>query len=168
MHRPSTSRPRLVALLGGAVGLGALAASGPLLAADEGPHDKAIQARQAMFQLYSWNIGPLSDMAKEKIPYDAERAAAAAANLDMLANLSHDGFWPEGSDSESEGNATNRALPAIWEDYPDITSKVDALRTATAELKTAAGSGLGELQGAIGDVGGACKGCHDDYRAEKE
>lgn len=167
MHAPSARPARpAVFLLGAALLVSAV--PGLVVAQDEGPHDKAIDARQSMFRLYSWNFGMLSDMAKEEAPYDAEAASTAAANLDMLANLAHNGFWPEGSDSETAGNATNRALSAIWEEYPDIVSKAEDLQAATAELRTAAGGGLDSLQGAVGDVGGACKGCHDDYRAEKD
>ena len=163
--RSPTSRPAVRSL--GVAALIALALSSPLSSADDGPHDKAIEARQAMFRLYGWNFGTLSAMAKEKAPYDAERAAAAAANLDALANLDQDGFWPPGSDNETEGNATTRALPAIWETFPEIVEKADALKASTATLKGTAGEGLDALRGAIGDVGGSCKGCHDDYRAER-
>ena len=146
----------------------ALGASCLAQAAAKGPHDDAIEARQAMFKLYGFNMGVLGAMAKEKIPYDAERAAEAAANLDALAQLGHSGLWPEGSDDASDGNAPTRAMTAIWEDYPAINDKAMALQEATAALKPVAGDGLDALQGAIGDVGGACKGCHDDYRAEKK
>ena len=136
--------------------------------AEDGPHDKAIKARQAMFQLYNFNLGILSAMAKEKIPYDAAIAAEAANNLSAAANLGQSQFWPQGSDNATEGNARTRALPAIWETFPAITEKADALKTATAALAPVAGNGLDALQGAMGDVGGSCKGCHDDYRAKKK
>ena len=136
--------------------------------AADGPHDKAIKARQAMFQLYSFNIGILSGMAKEKIDYNADIAQEAAENLQAAANLGQSQFWPQGSDNETDGNARTRALPAIWATFPAITEKADALKTATAALVPVAGNGLEALQGAIGDVGASCKGCHDDYRAEKK
>jgi len=142
--------------------------SGSFVLAADGPHDKAIKARQAMFQLYSFNTGILGDMAKEKIPYDAEVAAEAAANLDAAANLGQSQMWPQGSDSAADGNATNRALPKIWESFPDVIEKADALKQASANMAAVAGNGLGELQGAMGDVGASCKGCHDDYRAERK
>ena len=135
--------------------------------AADGPHDDAIEARQAMFKLYGFNAGILGDMAKEKIPYDADIAAEAASNLSAAANLGQSQFWPAGSDNETDGNATTRAKPEIWETYPAITEKADALKDAVASLTEVAGSGLGELQGAMGDVGAACKSCHDDFRAKK-
>lgn len=144
-----------------------LAVSTLVLAAD-GPHDKAIKARQAMFQLYSFNIGILSAMAKGKRDYDADVAREAAENLQAAANLGQSQFWPQGSDSATDGNARTRALPEIWSTFPAITEKADALKTASAALVPVAGNGLEALQGAMGDVGASCKGCHDDFRAEKK
>ena len=133
----------------------------------KGPYDGAIGARQGMFQLFSFNSGILGDMAKEDMEYDADIAMEAAANLEAASHLGQSQFWPEGSDSESEGNATNRALPAIWEDMPDFMEKMEALKTASAEMSMVAGDGLESLQGAMSDVGGTCKSCHDNYRAER-
>lgn len=121
-----------------------------------------------MFQTYSFNTGLLGDMAKEKIPYDADIASEAAANLNAAANLGQSQLWPQGSDNATDGNATTRALPVIWETYPDIVEKAEALKEAAAAMMAVAGDGLGALQGAMGDVGASCKGCHDDFRAEKK
>lgn len=136
--------------------------------ADKGPHDKAIKARQAMFQTYSFNVGILGAMAKGKMDYNAELAAESAANLDAAANFGQSAYWPMGSDNQTAGNAQTRALPEIWSIYPAIGEKSDALKTATAAMKTAAGESLDALRGAIGDVGSACKGCHTDFRAKKK
>ncbi|MFK7859765.1 MAG: cytochrome c [Granulosicoccus sp.] len=147
--------------------LAGLTASYAATAAD-GPFDDAIKARQAMFQIYGFNTGLLGAMAKEKIPYDAEVAAEAAANLNAAANFGQSQMWPPGSDNATEGNATNRALPALWETYPAAVEKGDALKEAAAAMAAVAGDGLGALQGAMGDLGASCKGCHDDFRAEKK
>ena len=87
-----------------------LAISAVAIAAN-GPHDKAIKARQAMFQSYSFNLGILGAMAKEDRPYDAAVATEAANNLSAAANFGQSQMWPQGSDNATEGNATNRALP---------------------------------------------------------
>ena len=136
--------------------------------AADGPHDKAIKARQAMFQIYGFNTAILGDMAKEDIPYDADVASEAAANLAAAANLGQSQMWPQGSDNESDGNATTRALPSIWENFPDVVEKANALKESSAAVAAVAGDGLGALQGAMRDVGASCKGCHDDYRAKKK
>ncbi|NND92897.1 MAG: cytochrome c [Granulosicoccus sp.] len=135
--------------------------------AADGPHDDAIEARQALMKLQNYNVGLLFAMAKEKIPYDPDVAAEAANNLDALVNLGQSQLWPAGSDSATEGNATNRALPAIWETYPKIVEKSEALTSAVAALVPVAGNGLEAMQDAVGDVGGTCKSCHDDFREER-
>lgn len=136
--------------------------------AEDGPHDKAIKARQAMFQLYSYSMGVLGGMAKGKTDYNAELAVEMAKNLDAAANLGQSTFWPPGSDNSNSDNARTRALAAIWETYPEVNSKGEAFKKATAVLAANAGSGLEQLQSSIGDVGKACKGCHDDFRAKKK
>lgn len=151
-----------------AIAASALCAGVVATAADKGPHDDAIKGRQAMFQSYNFNMGILGAMAKEKMDYDADKASEAAANLQAAANFGQSSMWPEGSDSENPANARTRALPAIWGSYPAVVEKADALKKSTAVLATQAGSGLGALQDAIGDVGASCKGCHDDFRAEKK
>ena len=70
--------------------------------------------------------------------------------------------WPAGSDSMSiEGT---RALPAIWDNLPDVLDKWAALGTAAGQLQAVAGTGQEAIGPALGPVGGACKACHDDYR----
>lgn len=142
-------------------------AAGTAIASD-GPHDKAIKARQAMFQLYSFSVGTLSGMAKGKIEYDAVLAAELANNLNAAANLGQSAFWPAGSDNSNAENARTRALPKIWETFPAITENTDELKSAAAVLAENAGNGLDALKAGMGDVGKACKGCHDKYRAKKK
>lgn len=148
--------------------VGVLLCGSGLTLAQDGPHDDAIKARQALMQLQNFEVGILFDMAKEKIDYNADVAAEAAANLNATATYGQSLFWPAGSDNATDGNARTRALPAIWETYPAITEKAGDLKTAVAALVPVAGNGLSALQDAIGDVGGACKACHDDFRAERK
>lgn len=152
-----------VIALVGAFGVAALAT-----AQDKGPHDAAIKGRQAMFQTYNFNMGILGAMAKGKMEYNAELATQSAANLQAAANFGQSAMWPPGSDNATPGNATTRALPAIWENFEDVSKKSAALKAATDVLAANAGGGLDALKGAMGDVGASCKGCHDDYRAKKK
>jgi len=147
--------------------ISALGIAAVATAQDKGPHDAAIKGRQAMFQTFNFNLGILGDMAKGKTEYNADIAKQSAENLDAAANFGHIAMWPEGSDSESEGNAKNRSLPAIWSNMSDVDEKFKALQAATATMASQAGGGLDALKGAMGDVGGSCKACHDDYRAKR-
>lgn len=137
-------------------------------AKDDGPHDKAIKARQALMQLYSFNLGILGGMAKGKIEYNAEAATAAADNLLAAVSMNQSAMWPAGSDNATDGNRSNRALPAIWSSYPKIVDAGQAMHEAATAMQAVAGNGLDELKGAMGAAGKSCKGCHDDFRAKKK
>jgi cytochrome c556 len=149
-----------------AVAVTALLSFSSISQATEGPCDGAIKARQAMMDLYGFNVGILSAMAKHKMPYDAAIATEAAANLSAAVTMGQSQMRPEGSDSEADGNAKNRALPGIWTDTSDYLGKMDNFKETVAALTPVAGDGLDALKGALGDVGSSCKACHDDCRAD--
>ncbi|WP_114965033.1 c-type cytochrome [Alkalilacustris brevis] len=130
----------------------------------EGPHETPIEARQGQFRLLAFNLGPLVGMTRGDIPYDAETAAAAAANMARVASLDQRGLWPEGSDNVAHDGT--RALPNVWDDPDGFAEKLDALRSATRAMEAAAGDDLDALRGALGPVAQACRACHDVNRAD--
>ena len=129
------------------------------------PNEKAIKARKAVMTLQSWYAGPLFQMAKGDMEYDAEAATAYAAALNTMASIKGDMMWPPGTDNGAYADKT-RALPEIWSTWPAAGEKAQALSEASAALAEVAGDGLGALRSKIGAVGKACKGCHDDFRAD--
>lgn len=131
----------------------------------ESPFDGAIGARKAVMQLRGFNIGQLGAMAKGDMAYDAAAAQAAADNLVAMANINMMAMWPVGSDNGAV-TGTN-ALPAAWADGNDIMAKATALSEAAVAMQAAAGVDLASLQGAMGALGGACGGCHKEFRASQ-
>ncbi len=123
----------------------------------------AVEARQAQFKLFSFNVGAIAPMAQGNVEYDSEVAAMAAANLEALVNLDQSRKWPEGSDNAAFDGT--RALPAIWEDLEDFGVKMTALQDAVDDLVEVAGDGLDPMRGALGPVANACSACHQAYRA---
>ena len=131
------------------------------------PNEKAIKARKAVMTLQSWYAGPLFQMAKGDMDYDAEMARTFAAHLSMMADAEGGAMWPPGTDNVTYAGKT-RALPEIWSTWPEAGKKAEALSEAAAALAAVAGDGLDALRSKIGPVGKACKGCHDDFRAEQK
>lgn len=158
----------IVVLLGLSLALSASAAQDPNEHdhADHHGDVDAIKSRRAVMTLQSWYAGPLFRMAKGDLAYDAETARLYAANLDTMANVEAGAMWPEGTDNESYAGKT-RALPELWTTWPEVGRKAEALSEAAAALSEVAGDGLDALRSKIGAVGKACKGCHDDFRAER-
>ena len=148
----------LVVLLGLTLTLSASAAGDP--------NEKAIAARVAVMKLQSWYAGPLFAMAKGDMEYDADMARTYAAALHTMAVIEGGAMWPEGTGNDAYPDHT-RALPEIWLS-PDVGEKGMALSEAASALAAVAGDGLDALRSNIGAVGNACKGCHDDFRADKQ
>ena len=134
-------------------------------AADD-PNEKAIKARRAAMTLQSWYVGPLFQMAKGAMEYDADAARNYATNFDAVVKMDAAAMWPAGSGNDAYEGKT-RALPEIWSTWPEAGEKAQALIEASSELAAAAGDGLDALRSKIGAVGNACKGCHDDFRADQ-
>lgn len=133
--------------------------AGPAVAQDANP---AIAARKAHMDLYAFNLGLVGGMARGNIEYDAEAAAAAAANLAALSKLDQSRYWPEGTSTLDSGET--RALPELWDNIPDAIAKGQALATAADALVAQAGGGLDALRAGLGPVGQSCGACHEAYR----
>jgi cytochrome c556 len=123
----------------------------------------AVGARQGQFKIMALNVGVLGNMARGNTAYDAAQATAAANNLVAISMLDQSFHWPEGSDEMSIDGT--RALPAIWENLPDVVTKWQAFGAAATGLAAEAGNGLDAMRAALGPVGGTCGACHDAYRA---
>lgn len=124
--------------------------------------EQVITARQAHMGLYGFYLTPLGQMAQDRIPYDAEIAAAAASNLAAMAAIDQNAFWLEGTDSSLPGS---RARAEIWTDPAGYMQVQQGMVDATAALALVAGDGLDALKGAFGPAGQSCGACHQNYRA---
>jgi cytochrome c556 len=63
------------------------------------------------------------------------------------------------------GSEGGNALPEIWSNPEDFAERLSAFEEAANGLKAAVATGE-PIGPAVQQLGQACKGCHDDYRAE--
>lgn len=122
-----------------------------------------LKARQGQFRILALNLGILGGMAQGKIAYDADAAQRAADTLVAVSHIDPTPLWPEGSDNMSIDGT--RAMPVIWDQHDDFLSKWGGFGAAAAEMQTVAATGQVALGPMMGKLGGACKACHDTYRA---
>lgn len=134
--------------------------------AAQDPLEKAIKARQGEMQLRAFNAGPLFGMAKGQIDYDAELASKLAGNLKLLLDLDNGRAWAAGSHNEAYPGKTT-SLPKIWDTYPEIAEYGKKYASAVNALAAVAGNGRDALKSEIGNLGNACKACHDDFREKQ-
>lgn len=125
--------------------------------------ERAVETRQSLLHLMSWNIGPLGAMARDRIEFDAERVETNAARLLALSQMLSDAFAPDTRGSD----VTTEALDRIWEQPDEFSGKVRATVEASAGLVAATETGdEAAMREAIGRLGSSCGSCHDDFRAD--
>ena len=84
-----------------------------------------------------------------------------AAKLKELSNALP-ALFPAGSDK-----GDTKALPTIWTDMAGFKAANKAEGDAITALQAAAGTGdLAKVGEAFGNVGKACGGCHEKFRAK--
>lgn len=126
---------------------------------------EAVETRQAVFKLMAWNMDPLGEMARNRLPFDAETAERSASRIEFLAPMIPQLFEMDTRDFEVD----TRARDGVWTNVDDFAAKAEELVTAAAELEAAAASGdRATVSRAIVAVGQACGACHDSYRDEEE
>ena len=104
------------------------------------------------------NTKILGDMAGEKAPFDAAKAAEAKAALSAAAAEIPAKFEANVDDPKSE------VVPAIWTDFADFTAKGKALEDAAVAIDV---SSLDTIKAGMGAIGGTCGACHKVYRAKR-
>ena len=126
------------------------------------PADRSVVYRKAGFQMMSNHFGRINAHIKgERVLTPAQLELSAQIVQDM-SKVIYDGFL-EGTDQ----SANTKAKPEIWTEWAKFKDAQGKLQAETPKLLVAAKSGdRAALQAAFGGVGGACKNCHDPYRAQ--
>lgn len=118
----------------------------------------AVKARMEAMKTIGGNMKIIAQMAKGETAFDATAAGGATAAIADTAAKVPALFEAPETDPETE------AKPAIWEDFDDFTKKAMATEVAARGADT---SSLDALRVSLGQIGGSCKSCHDDYRIKK-
>ncbi len=149
-----------------AAGMALLAGANAAMSGES--EEKAVKARQALMQVYAFNLGQLGAMVKGEMDYNADLAKASADNLVKATSMNGMAMWPKGSSLADDGMAEKTwAKPEMWADGSDVGEKAKAMREAAVQMADVAGNGLDAVKAAMGGVGGGCKGCHEKFRQAK-
>ena len=105
----------------------------------------------------------IGGMMRGQADYDAA-AVSDALTVFKKAAGKFGKLFPEGTESGEE----TEAAPAIWEDRAGFDAAIAAWADATDAALAAVPDTLDAAKPVLGSVMRNCKGCHDDYRIEKE
>lgn len=149
-------------LLAAAAVIAGLVTALPAAAQFQKPED-AIKYRQSAFTVMANHLGRVGAMAQGRVPFDAKVAADNTAIVVTMSTLPFAAFG-EGTDK----GMPHRAKPEIWRESAKFKAAADKMAEEVKKLDAAARAGsLDAVRAAMGAVGGSCKACHDDFRAER-
>ncbi|MBT5032246.1 MAG: cytochrome c [Proteobacteria bacterium] len=144
--------------------LGSMLIAGTANAQQRDPVQSAIKYRQAVYTLVGAHFGPIGAMMRGNVDFNIDEVRANAASLAGVVPLALNAFKIESLADNSD------ALPGIWQNQADFDEKMSALQMAVPAFAEAAASASGadDLREAFGAVGSACRGCHEEYRADDD
>lgn len=118
-----------------------------------------IKYRQGVMAVVGGHMKSMGTILKGQVHMeDLQFHAKALVNVSSIVP----NIFPEGS-----GDGKTEALPAIWEDKAEFKSALDKFVSAAEGMAKASESGDMMVIGpAIKELGGSCKGCHDDFKEE--
>ncbi|HXF46432.1 MAG TPA: cytochrome c [Burkholderiaceae bacterium] len=126
------------------------------------PED-AIKYRQSAFALIGNHMGRINGQLKSGSP-NVQVIQSSAALIETLSKLPFEAFV---AGSESGGNPPTRAKPEVFKDAAKVKSLAEKMQSEVARLAaTAKGGDVNAIRAQFGEVGKACKACHDDYRKD--
>ncbi|HTP83581.1 MAG TPA: cytochrome c [Alphaproteobacteria bacterium] len=154
---------RATRMITAAAGFAALLVAGVVVAEAQNAPAEVIKQRQELMKANGAAAKTLADMMKGEKPYSQQAAHQAAVTINDNSKKIPSMF-PAGSGAEA-GVKTD-ALPAIWQNKADFDTKAKNLETESAKLVAANDEAAVKAQ--FGNVGKACGGCHEGYRAKKQ
>ncbi len=140
----------------------------PTLGAAAKPAD-TIKYRHAVMEGMSAHVNAFMLIATNKIDGRQFLQNHGDAIADLSGEL--DSLFPADSAPSSGGSEEpeTHALPAIWDESEKFAAAVTKMQEAAATLQETTRSGDNKaIMGAFAAAGKACKGCHEDFRAEEE
>ena len=121
-----------------------------------------IKYRKAMMKAIGGHMAAASQIVRGKVSPEGDLAMHAQALAALSADLTR--LFPEGSDfGETEAKAE------IWDKWEQFEKAATNAKDAIATFAEAvAGDDKEKIAAAHKAVGKGCKGCHDDFREEKD
>lgn len=126
------------------------------------PEDE-IRYRQSVMNVVGRAFGPMIGMAQDKIPYNKDVIAKNTNILETIIGLP----WASFAAGTDKG-APTKADMKVWSDTAKFKDAADKAQQAVTKLgQTVKGGDEKAIKVALGDLGKACKTCHDDFRLKE-
>lgn len=118
--------------------------------------------RQKVMQSIGGNMGAISAIMKNQLPYQ-NNIAAHARGIQIASMLIESAFKKQITEGRTD------AKPDIWQDWNKFVAAAHKLRDESRQLAVVAQSGdMAAIGAQVKAVGKSCGGCHKPFRKPKE
>lgn len=125
--------------------------------------EEQIEYRQAGYSFMSWNMGRIK--ANLENNYNPDQVSKAANAIAAIANSGMGALFGPGTE-KSFGDVKTRVKPELFENAEQVGKLARDFMDAADHLAEVAADGeKDEVQAAFGDLGKACKSCHEKFRS---
>lgn len=145
------------------IGACAIALTGTAVASDLSPKEQ-ILTRQAGYSFMSWNMGKIK--ANLEGDFSQPQVQSAAEAIAGIANSGMGALYGPGTDQDI-GEVKTRVKPELFTSPEEVGEVARNFIEAADNLAEIAAFGdKAEVKQAFGELGQACKSCHDKFRKD--
>jgi cytochrome c556 len=127
-----------------------------------------IKVRQSGYTFMAWNMGKISAQVVDRtVPYDKNQVIAAANLIAATANSGMGALFSPAT-VEGSGWKPTRLKANFFEEQDKVREiAMNYIEQANKLQQVAATGDEAAIRTQFGELGKACKACHDNYRAEE-
>jgi cytochrome c556 len=131
--------------------------------------DQQIKFRQSAYSFTAWNCSKIkSQVVDHPETFNKEQVIAAANSIAAVANSGLGALYGPGTD-QGTGWKKTRLKPEFFEKQDEVKKVALSFNEEANKLaKVAANGDIGEIKTQFGELGKACKSCHDKFRIKDE
>ncbi|WP_332671390.1 c-type cytochrome [Aromatoleum sp.] len=150
------------------VSLAALALAASASAQAQTKPEDLIKYRQSGYSFMAWNMGKIKAQVVEgTAPYNKDQVAAAANLIAATANSGMGALYAPGTD-KGKGWKETRVKSDFFKEQDEVGKiAVNFVQQANKLQQVAVSGDQAAIKTQFGEVGKACKACHDKYRLEE-
>lgn len=127
-----------------------------------------IKIRQSGYTFMAWNMGKIkAQVVDGSAPFNKDQVQAAANLIAATANSGMGALYAPGTDKGTGWHET-RLKPAFFKEQAEVGKIAKNFVMQANELQKVAATGdQAAIKAQFGELGKACKSCHDKYREEE-
>ncbi|WP_186301639.1 c-type cytochrome [Denitromonas halophila] len=127
-----------------------------------------IKTRQSGYTFMAWNMGKIkAQVVDGSVPFNKDQVLAAANVVAAVANSGMGALYAAGTD-KGTGWKETRLKPEFFQEQDEVRKiAMNFIQQANTLQQVAATGDQAAIKTQFGEMGKACKACHDKYRREE-